>query len=818
NDVDNFDWNLLGKDFDDDDDEENENKENKAFLHNFEIKKSREQKEDFELFEGFNLPLPTPNLQSSYSAKCLDRLSLYPLVVESVSNQTLLTRKMKAVTTAPDKNSLKIFDSLTRFQEYFKQKLEIQKFALSIDRNNMTFIDRNNMTFQEFRVLVEDGINIPNIFKQYETELKDLEDKINNFFDKALEKKRNVIKQIAYQILRKTYNGFESLIGDYDKNQVEEETISINEIDPNIILRLKNEIFNISTTTWKSLKTRLILAKKCDLVNSISKVFCDEEQDFPKLIKKYKSVFERCLFCVFNGKGLHFNELTRKIIDKINDEVKTVSDSEFVKQIFKLNNEMITSKFVNAYQEWRNNFDQSINRVIQDFREEVEKSVEIEFDKFHKRSIKECERDYFELICGKIEAKYLADYYLTQMENRLTLTILNLKIDEHKKRYSLTCEVSEKLCFTIYNLNLDQSDIERMDKDESFIPTPRISNPITSFNIDPETYEFIEIAQLGKKYLLFLWNMINEKLDIYFEVIKNLPEKLDSQSPLKKLTLGRNFMIAINVSKSLIAIYENDKGILNTYGLNKEQDNIHLQYRNIQISQWYNLNIPEIAHFFFIKNTEDVCFVEKNGQARIYSLINGNFRPGAAHLPKNCTKVISAPDGTCFVAFVKEKLAIEASKFEDKVMETNSKNFAKKMQDDIFEINDKSESSSTNDTTGLSSINIAIISQRNIDSSTESELSKDVETYKKNTDNLTEFKLRQDTTFQPKINNSQVLTRDIVRGYVFFLEKFSKNANKIIDVPFSYPTIELFQFASLTSKHNHLMAINQHNNSLQSLL
>ncbi|CAG8775630.1 11530_t:CDS:2, partial [Racocetra fulgida] len=337
NDVDNFDWNLLGKDFDDDEDEENENKENGAFLHNFEIKKSQEQKEDFELFKGFDV----------------------------------------AVTTA-DKNRLKIFDSLTQFQEYFKQKLEIQKCALSIDRNNMTF--------QELRVLVEDGINISNIFVQYEIELKELEDENVKSIHKALEKKLNIIKQIAYQILRKSYNGFESLIGDYDKKQVEEEIIddfkeiffdlainSINEIDPNIIPRLKNEIFNISTTTWKYLKTRLILAKNCDFANSISKLFFDEEQDFPKLIKKYKNVLKRYLICVFKGKGLQFNELTSKIIDKINDEVETVSDSEFVKQIFRLDNVMISSKFLNAYQEWRNNFDQSINRVIQDFREEVEK-------------------------------------------------------------------------------------------------------------------------------------------------------------------------------------------------------------------------------------------------------------------------------------------------------------------------------------------------------------------------------------------------------------------------------------------------------------
>ncbi|CAG8801939.1 6832_t:CDS:1, partial [Racocetra fulgida] len=74
---------------------------------------------------------------------------------------------------------------------------------------------------------------------------------------------------------------------------------------------------------------------------------------------------------------------------------------------------------------------------------------------------------------------------------------------------------------------------------------------------------------------------------------------------------------------------------LNAYWIDEEQDSIHLQYRNIQISQWYNSKIPEVVHFFFIKSTEEICFVEKNGQARIYSFINGNFRAGAAQLPEN---------------------------------------------------------------------------------------------------------------------------------------------------------------------------------------
>ncbi|CAG8768203.1 757_t:CDS:2, partial [Racocetra fulgida] len=107
--------------------------------------------------------------------------------------------------------------------------------------------------------------------------------------------------------------------------------------------------------------------------------------------------------------------------------------------------------------------------------------------------------------------------------------------------------------------------------------------------------------------------------------------------------------------------------------------------------------------------------------------------------------------GTCFVAFVKEKFAIETSKADDDVLETVSKNVCKneKMKvDNIFEINDKPKSLSTNDTTELLNIDnetknnkeLASISQKNMDSSTESELPKEIET-SKCTDNAIEVNM-----------------------------------------------------------------------------
>ena len=75
--------------------------------------------------------------------------------------------------------------------------------------------------------------------------------------------------------------------------------------------------------------------------------------------------------------------------------------------------------------------------------------------------------------------------------------------------------------------------------------------------------------------------------------------------------------------------------------------------------QWYSGVVPNIQHFLFIKDTEDLCFVEKGGRARIFNLINQQFRPAVCKLPSNTANVLSSPDGSCIVAFVKEKIKVD---------------------------------------------------------------------------------------------------------------------------------------------------------------
>ncbi|CAG8532657.1 10245_t:CDS:2, partial [Racocetra fulgida] len=518
-----------------------------VLLHDFEVKKSQEQKENFELYKGFDLSLLMPSLQSSYAAECSNKLPLYPLVVESVSNQKLLTRRIKTATITTEKNKKLTCDSLPRFQEFFTKRLEAQKYAL--------FIDRSYMTIQELQVLVEGGMNIKDLFLQYNIDLKKLE-------DEKVESTNKAIKDIQLDM-----------------------EININQTESSA---------NISAP----------------------KIFYDEENNFHELIKKYTAKAKTNGWTFF-GLFKWLNNSTSEVMKKINDDAKKIPDTEFVKQIFDLKDDNIASSFLKVYEEWRK---------------------------------------------------------------------------------------------------------------QGFVQT------------------------------------------------------------------------------------------LNTFVTDEEQNDIHLQYRNIQIKQWY-LEIPKIAHLFFIKNTEDVCFVEENGEARIYSLINDNFRAGSAKLPANCTRVMSTPDGTCFVAFVKEKLAIDVSEVKNKVIEIIPKNKCSEMTNSEIEL------LNTNETNASEGKNQLI---KTIPENTCSEMRTDNETTKSSSiDNITknkEFEIINQGSIDDSIetdlhqDTTQALNREVVRGYVFFLEKFSKDANKVIEVPFTNPNIELFQFTSLADKQVHLVTIDLYNNILQSLM
>jgi len=136
------------------------------------------------------------------------------------------------------------------------------------------------------------------------------------------------------------------------------------------------------------------------------------------------------------------------------------------------------------------------------------------------------------------------------------------------------------------------------------------------------------------------------------------------------------------------------------FSFNEGQANLYARNPNIQLLLWYNGMVPSIQYFLFINGTDDLCFVEEGGRARIFNLINLQFRPAVCNLPSNTANVLSTPDGSCIVAFVKEKIET------NKLTQDDKENDEEKENDDESddENDDESDNESDKETDSIVSI------------------------------------------------------------------------------------------------------------------
>ncbi|KAF0545012.1 e3 ubiquitin-protein ligase trip12 [Gigaspora margarita] len=206
-DLEYFDWKVLKKDQPDTTSEdEDENLESEDICYDFEVKRSQEQKENFELFSGFDLRFSKLASQNFRLNESSDGPQLHPLVVESVTNQAFLTRELTTATKSID-NNYQTYSSPSQFQEYFKRKLETQKSALKFDRDRMTI--------EKLEIIVKDGLMLPEFFEPYENELDFISKewtKQNEEFKINLHEDTIKMEQIAWQLLKTTYRDFEDKI------------------------------------------------------------------------------------------------------------------------------------------------------------------------------------------------------------------------------------------------------------------------------------------------------------------------------------------------------------------------------------------------------------------------------------------------------------------------------------------------------------------------------------------------------------------------------------------------------------------------------
>ncbi|KAG9305010.1 hypothetical protein G9A89_007413 [Geosiphon pyriformis] len=823
-DLENINWQIFGKEFDDDEKEsDEEDQSDEDICYDFEVTKRQEQKEDFELFPGFEMQLPK-NMTREYihQNEQSGNLGLDSLIVESVTNQTFLTREIVPATKKIERGIITL-ESESYFREYFKSKLEKQKCALFLSRQ---------LKMRELEIIVKDGLKLNDLFTPLEDELKVLEKEKKEIKIKqkaSLKEDAALVEKFGRRSLKYAYSFFESLLqedkekmpesgtklgqneGQTDgqggfneslssgssKEKIESETAAdeimaeyIKDNYPDIIPKFEEAITAINYRPWFDMKCRLTFARHIGLSSDIpstptnnsdraadepaftvSQIFLDKEKNLFNLVKKYTrqpdETGAKAVLSFFVGGNMQYRQ---NIIDKVIEEAKNLGDIDFVRQKLSQEDEDIVFAFFEEYKRWRKQvFPSNLKNVIQKIDSNLNLSkLHSKIDTEFQQKEQALSKRHLERICTEVELRYPTGE---------KLIILNLEANSpysYRRHFKMLREFEvvrpALLRFTIYTTQLSAEDNMQLDKDHYFIPQPRLHffgrNLETSFELDPEAYELRHIAQLeNKKFLVFLWHKSTHRLEIYFDTIQRLPKTIHDQSPLKKLNTGEHFLLAVNEPKGLIAIYNTERAVLNTYGFEQEQSSLYLHYRNIQLLHWYNDAIPEISHFFFIKNTEDICFVEKDGRAKIYNLVNDNFRPGISHFPANSKKVMSTPDGTCIVAFVKERMNISFGSHQDEIEDQN--------------VPDECDSST--------------------DTASEDEPI---------ANGLEDEVLRDLAGAEPDVIGKEV-DNYIAKGYIYFCENFTRDANKIVEIPLLNPSIEIFEFSMFDKRQIHLTTIDQ---------
>ncbi|RIA99609.1 hypothetical protein C1645_746686 [Glomus cerebriforme] len=750
-DLESFDWNNLNNS------DLSSGDENEA-CYEFEVKKCQEELEDFRIYSGFKVSL-SYKIKADINIDLQYDIPLYPMVVESTTNQSFITRKMV-------KNLNK--NTLTFSASSFSTDLR------KILQEHSLYINRESMDIKQLELLINNGFKMENeLLKPFYDALAAAKSRMEQKIYQAkgtMEEDAEIITRMGW---KKSYSIFETFLdkdlfdnseNDNDKVIDEEEINRIQSKYPEVKEMIKR--IKINSPAWIRLKQRYGLAYL--VINNVYRLleksvkspeviehaiqefynmFVDGQTDTHKLVEKYEQRSRDFLSKrsdTFNSKPT-FDKLR---INQIDEQCKKFSlnksDSEFVQDLINssffgnLNNikQNMLGAFLNEYQNWRKEkFPNSVKEMVPTFYFNKQLTDKINEDFYQEKE--EVENRELERICNELEKNY--------HDGLLRLNILNIShATDDDQDFCLTYELeTNQLQITIYEMLLDKSDVLQIQDDEFYISNPILSSDFSTgqygvgFRIDPTVYDLRKISQFDNhKFLLVLYNKKLKQIEIFFDNAQQLArrfKKSDSIKPFEIFNIDEDFLIAINEPKELIAIFDTRKAVLNVFSFSDDQASLYTQNSNIQLLQWYNNMVPTIQHFLFIKNTEELCFVEKDGQTRSFNLVNQRFRPAVCNFPSNTANVLSSPDGSCIVAFVKENIDDNKS---------------------INEITDDKEHDST----------------------------------------------------------------EVCRAYVYFCTNFGGSASKVVNLPSNLQSLEFLQFTCVNKLQIHLMTFDLQNGYLNSVI
>ncbi|CAI2192151.1 5809_t:CDS:10, partial [Funneliformis geosporum] len=600
------------------------------------------------------IPLPEA-IESEIKIKSFNEKSLHPKVVESISCQAFVTQMI--ITPYDTKK-----ESVTKKPSYFGDFMHLW-------RDHSIRINRSTMSMNKLKILIDYGLNRNDLKKLLVKSIDSMNVALREFDNRekqevlAVQYNTYDLKMVALKRLKVLYRCFEDTQPDQvDNNEINKEIEGLFSKYPNLTVKL-DTASKINTDEWMQLKRGFIYgsllmkevqahASRNDELNNkevddaiwqalyrvlnvshaepltFNHVYKDYFTNLrTKLHMKYKFTFKLTDIQIndYYNQAMFIDLSDSTILDLLFDTKFCPNNSELRESIIKL--------FRDIYCKWKTNkFPDNINKL------DWSELIEIE----HKKHKQDILNNTFEKLCELIEKRFPDGPLFNVLNISKTESIfLRIKITID---YEVMIVQPPQLQITIYETKAEQEDCLK----------------VHTFTIEPEN-ELMHVSKFDHpehpKYLSIIWNNKTNQMELRVDTIQGstIPFIIDHSKKYQNImNANKCCLIAVNESKRLIGIYNSDNGMLNVFHYN-EFINLHTRNINIQIYKRYNNTVPDVHHFLFIENTEELCFVEKFGRARIYNLAKGQFRAVVSQFPPDSTKILSTPDSTCIVAFVKEQ-------------------------------------------------------------------------------------------------------------------------------------------------------------------
>lgn len=230
----------------------------------------------------------------------------------------------------------------------------------------------------------------------------------------------------------------------------------------------------------------------------------------------------------------------------------------------------------------------------------------------------------------------------------------------YRMRATLQLLTPQKTCYRFYPLKLTRDDILQSQRNDAFVPQPKVSNT-EQFEFKLEEGYTIEFLQpMHDRCLVIVAS--NDKSCIFMNKNRELQHAIDVhgyKNALNHNRLGGRRLYAYDETSRVLTVCHGQEELTITWFTFDENFSTLKSSGVALLGGWYEPSV-QIENICIVAGNAELCLIDSSGSARILSLASGQI--GAAYIKINTPirNAFSAPDGSCLFVVTEKTNETEA--------------------------------------------------------------------------------------------------------------------------------------------------------------